>query len=102
MALSRSPLGHSPRPRAVTTMLQRILLATVLVIQLGLCALVAGADKKLDSVSNRSMSTQDRFALIRGLNAEFVFVRRVFPLGTKGLTIKNGVVTPNEHDVPFI
>ena len=83
-------------------MLQRILLATVLVTQLGLCALVAGADKKLDSASNRSMSTQDRFALIRGLNAEFVFVRRVFPMGTKGLTIKNGVVTPSEHDVQFM
>lgn len=83
-------------------MLQRTLLATVLVTQLGLCVFAAGADKKLISTSDPSMSTQDRFALIRGLNAEFVFVRRVFPMGTKGLTIKNGVVTPSEHDVQFM
>lgn len=48
------------------------------------------------------MSKETRFMLIRGLNAERVFVRRTFPMGEKGLTLKNGVVTPDENQARFI
>ena len=86
--------------------LERFFFVSLLVLQLGLCAVAAPNEKTLtpnsESGSNRPISTQDRFTLIRGLNAEFVFVRRVFPMGTKGLTIKNGVVTPGEQEVQFM
>jgi hypothetical protein len=45
------------------------------------------------------MTPQTRVTLIRDLNAELVFVRRPFPLGQKGLTIKDGKVSPNEEEV---
>jgi hypothetical protein len=48
------------------------------------------------------MSKETRFMLIRGINAERVFVRRTFPMGEKGLTLKNGVVTPDENQAKFI
>lgn len=48
------------------------------------------------------ISKETRFMLIRGLNAERVFVRKTFPMGEKGLTLKNGVVTPDENQARFI
>jgi len=51
---------------------------------------------------NHPMSTPTRFDVIRGLNAELVFVRKPFPMGGKGLTIKNGVVTPTDEQLNFM
>ncbi|MCI0351487.1 MAG: hypothetical protein L0Z53_18855, partial [Acidobacteriales bacterium] len=48
------------------------------------------------------ISKQTRFMLIRAINAERVFVRKIFPMGEKGLTIKNGVVTPDDKQLQFI
>lgn len=48
------------------------------------------------------LTKQTRFMLIRSLNAERVFVRKIFPMGEKGLTIKNGVVTPDDKQLQFI
>jgi len=45
------------------------------------------------------MSESTRMGLIRSLNAEFVFCRKIFPMGTKGLALRNGVVTPNDDEV---
>jgi hypothetical protein len=45
------------------------------------------------------MSAEARMMVIRSLNAEFVFARRMLPRGIQGLTIKNGVVTPSEIEV---
>jgi len=45
------------------------------------------------------MTEETRVTVIRGLNAEMVFVRRPFPMGRKGLTIKDGKVTPGDEEV---
>ncbi len=45
------------------------------------------------------LNQQARMDLVRGLNAELVFVRRPFPMGPKGLTIKDGKVSPSEEQV---
>ena len=37
--------------------------------------------------------------LIRGFNAELVYIRTPFPMGKTGLTIKDGVVTPSGEDL---
>ncbi len=42
------------------------------------------------------MSQQTRFYIIRGLQSEIAFARRPFPMGTKGLTLReDGTVTPS-------
>ncbi len=45
------------------------------------------------------MNDGRRMMLIRNLSSETVFIRRNFPMGKKGLAIKNGVVTPDETEV---
>jgi hypothetical protein len=61
-----------------------------------LLACLAAADNKSASQSSQHMSTNTRFAVIRALEAERVYVRRPFPMGTKGLTLKaGGAVTPD-------
>ena len=45
------------------------------------------------------ISTATRMNLIRGLNAEFVFVRAMFPMGTKGLVLRNGQLSPNADQI---
>ncbi len=37
--------------------------------------------------------------LIRGFNAELVYIRTLFPMGKSGLTVKDGVVSPNGQDL---
>jgi hypothetical protein len=41
------------------------------------------------------MSKETRMSVIRTLNAELVYIRTPFPMGEKGLHLRNGVVTPS-------
>ena len=66
--------------------------------------LVASAMLRADSKpkaqeGDRPISTATRMNLIRGLNAEFVFVRSAFPMGTKGLVLRNGQLSPSADQV---
>jgi hypothetical protein len=45
------------------------------------------------------ISTQERLLLIRGLQSEVVYVRRLLPIAKTGAIIKNGQVTPSERDI---
>ena len=62
---------------------------------------LAAADKPSSPAQPAPISKETRFMLIRGLNAERVFVRKIFPMGEKGLTLKNGVVTPDDKQLQF-
>ena len=46
-------------------------------------------------LSTQHITNEDRMALIRGLESEFVYLRRSFPMGDKGLVVKDRVVTPD-------
>jgi hypothetical protein len=45
------------------------------------------------------MSRQTRMDLIRAFNAELIYIRTTFPTGNKGLTLKDGKVTPSGKDL---
>lgn len=45
------------------------------------------------------MSKQTRMDLIRAFNAELVYVRTPFPMGKKGLMVKDGEVSPNGEEL---
>lgn len=69
---------------------------------LAILAMLIGATPLLADnrgASSAEMTPQTRITVIRGLNAEMVFVRRPFPLGQRGLTIKDGKVSPSEEEV---
>ncbi len=51
--------------------------------------------KPAPKAQRQPMSQQTRFYIIRGLQSEIAFARRPFPMGTKGLTLReDGTVTP--------
>jgi hypothetical protein len=72
--------------------------STLAILALLIGAMPLLADNRRAS-SAPEMTPQTRIALIRGLNAELVFIRRPFPMGQKGLTIKDGKVSPSEEEV---
>lgn len=67
----------------------------LVVVTLLLSSLMVLADDK-PAPNLPKISEASRMALIRGLNAEMVFVRRPFPMGDKGVMIKAGVVSPDD------
>jgi len=48
------------------------------------------------------ITKQTRMLVIRSLNAESVFVRKPFPMGLQGLTLKDGKVTPDDHQIQML
>lgn len=55
----------------------------------------AKADDQKSSAPPSHISKQTRLDLVRNFNAELVYIRSMFPMGRKGLTLKDGVVSPN-------
>jgi len=45
------------------------------------------------------MSKQTRYEIIRDFETQLVYSRAMFPMGTKGLTLRNGVTTPSGQDL---
>lgn len=45
------------------------------------------------------ISKQTRYEIIRDFETQLVYSRAAFPVGAKGLRLKNGVITPNGEDL---
>lgn len=45
------------------------------------------------------LAKQTRLDLIRAFTDELVYIRTTFPMGKKGLTLKNGVISPSRDEV---
>jgi hypothetical protein len=45
------------------------------------------------------MSKQTRYEIIRDFETQLVYARTAFPMGTKGLQLKQGVMTPNGEEL---
>src|SRR5438270_13781490 len=83
--IGKAILGSSMR----FTQLCRLTVATILLV------LPAFGDGALSS--RPGISGETRMQLIRIINAEYVFVRKAFPLGQKGLVMKeSGEISPND------
>src|SRR5258708_1526419 len=63
------------------------------------CAAVATADDKKPVPTAPPISKQTREDLIRAFNAELVYIRAPFPMGKKGLTVKNGEISPRAEEL---
>lgn len=71
--------------------------AFVIAALLGICAPLFAGDKTGNNPPK--MDEHTRMELIRAINAEIVYMRRALPMGSKGVTIKGGVVTPSEKEI---
>ena len=49
--------------------------------------------------SNHPITEENRVALIRGIQAEFINVKKAFPQGKEGLLFKNGTVQPGDQEI---
>lgn len=73
--------------------------APLLFLPLCMTLAVAG-DQTADSLAqNPRISKQTKIELIHLLNAELVYARSPFPMGTRGLRLKDGVVTPSGEEL---
>jgi len=45
------------------------------------------------------ITKQTRMDLVRAFNAELVYIRSPFPMGKKGLAVKNGVISPSAQEL---
>ncbi len=61
----------------------------------------AGAPAPAESFRS-PISSSSRTMLIRGLSAEKVFVRKIFPQGFRGLKLQNGQVTPGDDELRYM
>lgn len=52
-----------------------------------------------DKAKQPPMSQQMRLDLVRAFTSELVYAHTTFPIGKKGLTLKDGKVTPAGHDL---
>src|SRR4051812_34535449 len=51
------------------------------------------------AVGNRPISEENRVALIRGIQAEYINVKKPFPQGKEGLIFKNGAIHPSDQEI---
>jgi hypothetical protein len=59
----------------------------------------AFADSQPTKTKPEKMTKETRMNLIRAFEAETVFVRRPFPMGPEGLTLKDGQVHPDDSEI---
>ncbi len=78
-------------------MIPRITTGFLLVATLLLAS--AAADTKSSTSKPEPMTKETRMMVIRGLNAEHVFARTYFPMGEKGLALKNGKLEPSPEKI---
>src|SRR5262249_54085269 len=45
------------------------------------------------------ISKQTRMDMVRGFNSELVYIRSPFPMGKKGLTLKDGKLSPSGQEL---
>ncbi len=76
--------------------------------RIGIAILLVGAllspasgknDSKTSSPAAQPMTKETRMMVIRGLNAERVFARTFFPMGDKGLALKDGKLEPSAEKI---
>ena len=93
--LSRLAISESELPR------KSLLLFFIGLTLVNVCA---WGDNKPQSQSAGLRSTppmtrETRMQVIRSLNAERVFIRKLLPMGEKGVKLKDGVLTPDDNQI---
>jgi hypothetical protein len=70
-----------------------------LIVFLWICTVTAGAQNSKPATPPPHLSKQTRMGLLRALNAELVYIRTFFPMGRKGLTLKDGQLSPSGQEL---
>jgi hypothetical protein len=76
--------------------------SALLLLLVGCWLLAHASDDKTalpGSAAPAHLSKETRIELMRAFTAELVYIRAVFPMGKKGLTLKDGVLSPSGQDL---
>jgi hypothetical protein len=74
-------------------------LSALVLLLLNLVALVEASDQKSAPANQTAMSKRTRMELIGAFNSELVYIRSPFPMGKKGLTLKDGKISPGGEEL---
>ncbi len=85
-----------PRSQRVSVLPHLSILLSVTVLCL---CLFAPQPARADDPKPPHISKETRIELIRVFQADLVYIRTLFPMGTKGLTLKDGKLSPNGTDL---
>jgi hypothetical protein len=72
-------------------------ISALFVVLVSFLSIANSSDQK--SLATPPMSKETRMDLIRAFNSELVYIRSPFPMGKKGLTLKDGQVTPRGQEL---
>jgi hypothetical protein len=73
--------------------------AALALLLLGLVALAGAGNQTASPSSQPTMSKKTRMELIGAFNSELVYIRSPFPMGKKGLTLKDGKISPDGQEL---
>jgi hypothetical protein len=59
----------------------------------------SASEQKSSPVPQERMSKQTRLEIIRDFETQIVYARTMFPIGAKGLRLKDGVITPGREEL---
>lgn len=69
-------------------------MSAVFLVLMAMTAVAGAGTQKAPPISK-----QTRMDLVRAFNAELVYIRTPFPMGKKGLTVKNGSISPGAEEL---
>jgi hypothetical protein len=72
---------------------------SLLLLLLLVCVVAGAADDQKPPSKAPPMSKETRQDLMRAFNAELVYIRAPFPMGKKGLTLKDGQISPRSDEL---
>jgi len=75
---------------------------SVLLVFLLISAAGLGAPDQKPPSEKPRLSKETRLELIRAFDSELVYIRTLFPMGKKGLTLKDGVVSPGGQELQML
>src|ERR1700733_4572508 len=64
-----------------------------------LCGMLAVADGPKPASPPPRITTQTRMDIIHTFTSELIYIRSPFPMGRKGLTLKNGTLSPSGEEL---
>src|SRR2546428_8985264 len=83
------PGVFSMKPRSVSALFFSLLIIVAM----------ANPDEQKPSSPPPRISKQTRIDLVRAFNAELVYIRAPFPMGKKGLTLRDGKLSPSGNEL---
>lgn len=86
-------------PKPFSLLIGLLAFSSLAVTQQAMPASTGSAPGATAALSNHPITEENRVALIRGIQAEFINVKKPFPQGKEGLIFKNGTIRQGDQEI---